>query len=168
MIIGGLSKQSKWRKAMELLEGLETEFHLTPTTAIYNAVISSLAKSGELGQAKNLLFKMRKGNISPNTYTYNALLSACAKNARWKDALSLLEMCHQEPGLKPDVISYTHAIRYVHDIITSLYMLHCCLCPFVFHVAQPFYRFYFVRFPLNEGHVLEGGIQRELWRYWRK
>eukprot|EP00978_Attheya_sp_CCMP212_P033968 scaffold139999_cov55-Attheya_sp.AAC.5 len=54
---------------------------------------------------------MRKGNISPNTYTYNALLSACAKNARWKDALSLLEMCHQEPGVKPDVISYTHAIR---------------------------------------------------------
>jgi pentatricopeptide repeat protein len=102
---------------MELLDGLETDFNLTPTTAIYNAVISSLAKSGELGQAKNLLGKMRKRNVSRNTYTYNDVLSACAKNARWKDALSLLEMCNQEPGLKPDVISYTNAIRYVHYII---------------------------------------------------
>lgn len=81
------------------------------TLVAYNSVISACARAGEVGTAKNLLNTMRKSDIKPNIFSFNAVISACAGTARWKEAISILGQCHREPGVEPDIITYTNAVR---------------------------------------------------------
>jgi pentatricopeptide repeat protein len=61
--------------------------------------------------AMRLFRDMRTQKISPDTVTFNSLISANAAAGRTRDALELLKECLNEPGVEPDIITYTNAIR---------------------------------------------------------
>jgi pentatricopeptide repeat domain-containing protein 1 len=110
LVIGALAKKLQWRRALQLLDVMD-ENHVPMTVVTYNTVISACARAGEVGMAKSLLVKMRKQGLTPNTISFNAVMSACASTSRWRDALSILDQCHREPGVYPDIITYTSAMR---------------------------------------------------------
>lgn len=87
------------------------EMKIPKTVVTYNTVISACARSREVGMAKNLLNRMRKEGIRPNEVSFNSVIGACASTARWKDALTVLDQCYREPGVKPNIYIYTNAMR---------------------------------------------------------
>lgn len=87
------------------------ELDVKKTAVIFNSAISACSKAGEVGTAKKLLGQMRREGTKPNIYSFNAVMSACAGTSRWKDALTVLDQCHREPGVEPDIITYTNAVR---------------------------------------------------------
>eukprot|EP00804_Cyclotella_cryptica_P013997 CCRYP_002474-RH/>CCRYP_002474-RH protein AED:0.43 eAED:0.43 QI:0/0/0/1/0/0/3/0/126 len=88
---------------------------LLPSLTTYQTVLLSLATTSQFDQTMSLLTHMRRRGIRPTIYTYNSLLNACAqsKPPRWKEALSFLSQCQREPGITPDLVSYTTAMRMV-------------------------------------------------------
>lgn len=110
LVISALAKQRAWRRALQLLDVMD-ELEIPKTVVTFNTVISACARAGEVGTAKNLLSKMKKQGVKPNIISFNSLMTACASTSRWKDALSLLDQCHREPGCTPDIITYTNAMR---------------------------------------------------------
>ena len=112
LVLSALAKGHSWRRALQLLDVMD-DLEIPKTVVTYNAVISACARAGEVGTAKNLLAKMKKQGVPPNVMSFNAVMTACASSARWKDALSILDQCHREPGVQPDIITYTNAMRYV-------------------------------------------------------
>ena len=112
LVIKALSQKLQWRRAIQLLDSME-ESGIPKTLEEYNSVISACARAREVGTAKNLLVRMRKEGIRPNVRSYNSVISACASTLRWKDALTMLDQCHREPGVTPDIYTYTNAMRCV-------------------------------------------------------
>ena len=109
---------------MQLLDFL-CDDHSTPNeftensvtiAMLYNNVITSFAKAGEISKAMQLFTdmcqrKIASSNSIPIT-TYHALMSACASSDRyWKDALKLFEECTTNKSHELDVYVYTIAIR---------------------------------------------------------
>ena len=88
------------------------ELNVAKTLVAYNTVISACARAGEVGMAKSLLTRMRKDGIRPNVISFNSVISACASTSRWRDALTVLDLCYREPGVSPDIYTYTNAMRY--------------------------------------------------------
>ena len=87
------------------------ELEVPKTVVTYNTVISACARARQVGNAKSLLTKMRKEGIAPNVISFNSVIGACASTARWKDALTVLDQCYREPGVTPDIYTYTNAMR---------------------------------------------------------
>jgi pentatricopeptide repeat protein len=112
LVISALSKKLQWRRALQLLDVMD-ELQIPKTVVTYNTVISACARAREVGTAKSLLVKMRKEGIKPNVLSFNSVISACASTSRWKDALAVLDQMHREPGVTPDIYTYTNAMRYV-------------------------------------------------------
>jgi pentatricopeptide repeat protein len=110
LVISALSRKVMWRRAVQLLD-LMDELHIPKTVVTYNNVISACARAREVGMAKSLLAKMRKEGVRPNVISFNSVISACAGTSRWKDALELVDQCHREPGVTPDIYTYTNAMR---------------------------------------------------------
>lgn len=110
LVISALSKQLQWRRALQLMDMMD-DLAVPKTVAMYNSVISACAKATEVGMAKSLLVKMRKQGTPPNIISFNSVISACASTSRWKDALAVLDQCYREPGVTPDIYTYTNAIR---------------------------------------------------------
>ena len=128
LVIKALSQKLQWRRAIQLLDSME-ELGIPKTLEEYNSVISACARAREVGTAKNLLVRMRKEGIRPNVRSYNSVISACASTSRWKDALTMLDQCHREPGVTPDIYTYTNAMRCVPTCgrrISLLYIPSCC------------------------------------------
>ena len=122
-IITGLSKKGQWRKGLQILDLIEKQSSsdfssstcnldtsLYPTLAMYNAIMGALAKAKELSQAKRLMRRLKdRDELRPDILTYNSLMTAASR--RWKEALQVLDQCHRQPGVEPDVYTYTNAIR---------------------------------------------------------
>eukprot|EP00977_Amphora_coffeiformis_P012222 scaffold3023_cov175-Amphora_coffeaeformis.AAC.13 len=112
-VISGLAKKQQWRKALQMLDLLEQQQshddRLRPTVAMYNAIMVALGKAKEFSQAKRLMRRLKAQDLFPDILTYNSLMAAAAH--RWKEALTVLDECHREPGVNPDVYTYTNAIR---------------------------------------------------------
>jgi pentatricopeptide repeat protein len=71
-VIPSLAKKRHWRKALALLQILETH-NLTATTKIYNSILVALGKAKEFAQAKRLVSRMKQQDIPRDIYTYNSL-----------------------------------------------------------------------------------------------
>ena len=86
---------------------------ILPPLHTYQTVLTSLANGGQYDKMMSLLTKMRRRGVKPNVYTFNTLMNICAqdKPSRWKEALSLLSQCQREPGVVPDLVTYTTAMR---------------------------------------------------------
>lgn len=61
--------------AMYAMEGSD----LSPTTDIYNSIISGFARAGDAVSAEFYFWEMRRKNLKPDSITYNALLTAYAR-----------------------------------------------------------------------------------------
>ena len=110
LVISALAKKVMWRRAVQLLD-LMGDLNVPKTVGTYNTVISACARAREVGMAKSLLAKMRKEGVRPNVISFNSVISACAGSFRWKEALELVDQCHREPGVTPDIYTYTNAMR---------------------------------------------------------
>lgn len=110
LVISALSKKVQWRRAIQLLDIMDN-LKVPATVVCYNAVLSSLSKAREFVQAKNVLVRMRRSGVQPNVVSFNNVLSTAAHLGMWKEALSVLDQCHREPGVTPDIYTYTNAIR---------------------------------------------------------
>jgi pentatricopeptide repeat protein len=110
LAIVALSKRLQWRLAVQLFD-LMTTHDIEKNIQMYNAVLNACSKAREDIQARNLLVQMRKQGIKPNILSFNYVISASANAGRWKEALSVLDQCHREPGVQPDIYTYTNAIR---------------------------------------------------------
>ena len=110
--ISMLQKRPKnnWRHCCKILEMMEN-LRIRPSTVIYNKVVSSCVKARELKSAMDILSNMKKRGNSPDTVTYNTLIAACASSKKWKEALRLFDEIQIQPGIDPDVITYTNAIK---------------------------------------------------------
>jgi pentatricopeptide repeat protein len=74
IVIPSLTKKRHWRKALALLQLLESPQHnLTATTKIYNSILVALGKAKEFAQAKRLVSRMKQQDIPRDIYTYNSL-----------------------------------------------------------------------------------------------
>lgn len=113
LVIGALSKKTQWRRALQLLDLMET-LSVPRSLQIYNFVLTSCAKAREAVQAKALLQRMRRRDgIAPNIISYNSVVSACASTSRWRDALAVLDQVHRAPSVTPDVYTYTKYVIYL-------------------------------------------------------
>jgi pentatricopeptide repeat domain-containing protein 1 len=112
LVISALSRRLQWKRAIELLDFMN-QTDIPKTVVTYNTVISACARSREVGMAKNLLSRMRKDGIRPDVASFNSVIGACANTARWKEALTVLDQCYREPGVTPNIYTYTNAMRYV-------------------------------------------------------
>lgn len=124
-VISGYARRGKWSDALQKLNLMEEEFRpigrdksesdeqSVPSLSVYQAVLVACARAGQYDNVASLLTKMRRRGVRPNVYTYNSLLNVCAKDkeTRWKEALSLLSQCQREPGIDPDLVTYTTAMR---------------------------------------------------------
>jgi pentatricopeptide repeat protein len=110
LVISALSRKLLWRRALQLLDLMDAT-DVPKTVVTYNTVISACARAREVGMAKSLLAKMRKEGVRPNVISFNSVISACASTSRWKDALAVVDQCHREPGVSPDIYTYTNAMR---------------------------------------------------------
>mmetsp|Transcript_9130 Transcript_9130/g.18876 ORF Transcript_9130/g.18876 Transcript_9130/m.18876 type:complete len:596 (-) Transcript_9130:525-2312(-) len=124
-VISGYARRGKWSDALQKLVLMEEEFRpigrnksksdeqSVPSLNVYQAVLVACARAGQYDNVTSLLTKMRRRGVRPNVYTYNSLLNVCAKDkeTRWKEALSLLSQCQREPGIDPDLVTYTTAMR---------------------------------------------------------
>ena len=124
IVISGYERHGMWKDALKTLIAVEEIFSSSdesseynnkdvPTLNAYQTVLISLAKSNQYTQVNELLTKMRRRNIRPTVYTYNSLLKECASSnvPKFKEALSLLSQCQREPGVTPDIITYTTTMR---------------------------------------------------------
>jgi pentatricopeptide repeat protein len=129
IVISGYGRRGRWSDANNLLQQMEdiayskssskdgidaTSVHdCVPSLNVYQTVLTALAQGGQYDKVMSLLTKMRRRQVRPNVYTYNSLLNICAKDRtpRWKEALSLLSQCQREPGINPDLVTYTTAMR---------------------------------------------------------
>jgi len=121
ILISGYARRDNWQDASQLLSTMEELFvnHNESGTSspislnIYQTVLLAYAKANQTSQMNTLLTKMRRHNIRPTVYTYNSLLKefASSKIPKWKECLSLLSQCQREPGVTPDLITYTTAMR---------------------------------------------------------
>lgn len=86
---------------------------MVPSLNVYESVLTACARASEFDKVMSLLTRMRRRGVRPNVYTYNLLLNICAQDklARWKEALSLLSQCQREPGVDPDLVTYTTVMR---------------------------------------------------------
>jgi pentatricopeptide repeat protein len=110
-VIGSLSRRSQWRRMVSLLDVLDDlRMVVPPSLKIYNTILAACAKAKEVVVAKNILLRMKK-HFKPNVMSYNSVMAACASTSRWQDALAILDQCHREPGVNPDIYTYTNAIR---------------------------------------------------------
>ena len=114
LVISALSKKLQWRRAMQMLD-LMDRLKVPKTIQIYNTVLAACSKAREVVQAKNLLVQMRKNGIQPDIFSFNSVISVCASAGRWKDALNVLDQCHREPGVQPDIYTYTNACSNTVD-----------------------------------------------------
>lgn len=99
-----------YRAAIQILEAMRSSKVLIPTV-FYNRVMNACSKGRDISMAMRLFRDMRTQKISPDTVTFNSLISANAAAGRTRDALELLKECLNEPGVEPDIITYTNAIR---------------------------------------------------------
>mmetsp|Transcript_2297 Transcript_2297/g.5387 ORF Transcript_2297/g.5387 Transcript_2297/m.5387 type:complete len:699 (-) Transcript_2297:37-2133(-) len=119
VVITGFSRRGRIRDALSALsrmEGqLDSEHHsnLNPSLSVYQTLLVSLASKQQFSQMNTLLTSMRRRGVRPTVYTFNALLKVCAssKSPRWREAVSLLSQCQREPGVSPDIITYTSTMR---------------------------------------------------------
>ncbi|GKY92676.1 hypothetical protein MPSEU_000237700 [Mayamaea pseudoterrestris] len=109
-VIAGLSRRLQWRKAMQLVDMMD-EMKLPKTLPLHNSMLVAMAKSSESIQAKSLLQRMKREGLRPTTLSYNSVISACANVRYWKDALLVFDQCLREPGVSPDIYTFTNAIR---------------------------------------------------------
>jgi pentatricopeptide repeat protein len=126
-VIQALCLKLQWRRALQIVQ-LMDDHNVTKTLQLYNALLTSCARSKEVVQAKHLLVQMRqKHGITPNIRSYNAVLSACASSSRWKEALAVLDQCHLEPGVQPDIYTYTNVIRACAKGVSFVYVCTCLM-----------------------------------------
>jgi pentatricopeptide repeat protein len=121
ILVSGYARRAKWSEASKLLTEMEGKFgsgqndstEIVPSLSTYQTVLTSLANSGQYDKMMSLLTKMRRRGVKPTVYTFNTLMNICAqdKPSRWKEALSLLSQCQREPGVTPDLVTYTTAMR---------------------------------------------------------
>jgi len=127
LVLGSLSKQRKWREALQLLdysELLAERAGLPLTIVQYNTVLTCLARSKQAGQCRRLLQRLqtqpedsvpaemkRRKTIVPDEISYNAAISACAAAGKSREALEVLEECVKDENVSPNIYIYTNAIR---------------------------------------------------------
>jgi pentatricopeptide repeat protein len=127
ILISGYARRNQWAHASKLLVKMEEIFasgddsttagrkdaEPLPSLNTYQTVLTSFANGGQYDRMMSLLTKMRRRGMRPTVYTYNSLMNICAqeKPSRWKEALSLLSQCQREPGINPDLVTYTTAMR---------------------------------------------------------
>ena len=119
ILISGYARRGKWSDASKLLTEMEGKFRSNqasgtgPSLNTYQTILASLANNGQYDKMMDLLTRMRRRGVKPTVYTFNTLMNICAqaKPSRWKEALSLLSQCQREPGVNPDLVTYTTAMR---------------------------------------------------------
>ena len=128
ILISGYARRGRWSDALDLLTEMENKFYSSteihantkndsaetiPSLNTYQTVLTSLAHNGQYDKMMTLLTKLRRRGVKPTVYTFNTLMNICAqdKPSRWKEALSLLSQCQREPGVTPDLVTYTTAMR---------------------------------------------------------
>jgi len=129
LVLSSLSKQRKWREALQLLDYAEIlskpdRANLPLTVVQYNTVLTSLARCKQVGQCQRLLQRLQTKNslsnkqsddasriVRPDEISYNSVISACASSGKWREALEVLDECYQEPGVEPNIYIYTNAMR---------------------------------------------------------
>jgi len=97
-----------FKQAFAFFEEIEY-YGLTPDVGIYNSVMNSCFKAGQLKKLKEVRDKMQKESIQPSIVTYNILLKACGDN--YKEALSLLQEMESRHCLRADVTSYQEVLK---------------------------------------------------------
>ena len=127
IVISGYARRGLWQDAYQTLLAMEAAFDKdtpdnmkdksdilpVPSLNVYQTVLVAFAKANQYNQMNSLLTRMRRRRIRPNVYTYNSLIKTCAsdKTPRWKEALSLLSQCQREPGVNPDLITFTSTMK---------------------------------------------------------
>ena len=123
MVLSSLSKQGRWRDALQLLDYAEilsrSDRADIPLTVVqYNTVLTCLARSKQVGQCQRLLQRLQERSknpdekpIFPDEISYNAVIGACASSGKWREALTVLDECYQEPNFEPNIYIYTNAMR---------------------------------------------------------
>ena len=111
MVIVTLSKSTQqWRRAVQLLDNM-LEWNVPRTLLIYNSILIACSKAREPIAAKSLLQRMKRydhPHIKPNIISYNTAIAACcATHQYWRDALTIFDQMQREPGVTPDICTYT-------------------------------------------------------------
>ncbi|KAL7439812.1 hypothetical protein ACHAXM_006862 [Skeletonema potamos] len=117
-LISGYARRGRWQDAYRTLAAMEEVFgssddndNTVPSLNVYQTVLIAFVEAGEYDHMNSLLTRMRRRRVRPSVYTYNSLLKICAQTSRWKEALSLLSQCQREPGVNPDLVTFTSTMR---------------------------------------------------------
>eukprot|EP00531_Pseudo-nitzschia_arenysensis_P000903 CAMPEP_0116141824 /NCGR_PEP_ID=MMETSP0329-20121206/14581_1 /TAXON_ID=697910 /ORGANISM="Pseudo-nitzschia arenysensis, Strain B593" /LENGTH=946 /DNA_ID=CAMNT_0003637019 /DNA_START=267 /DNA_END=3104 /DNA_ORIENTATION=+ len=120
LVLSSLSKQGKWRDALQLLDYTEIlsrpdRANIPLTVVQYNTVLTCLARNKQVGQCQRLLQRLQERSkehpVAPDEISYNAVIGACASSGKWREALTVLDECYEEPDCEPNIYIYTNAMR---------------------------------------------------------
>eukprot|EP01038_Epipyxis_sp_PR26KG_P004552 gene4552-6424_t len=102
---------NQWSKAIEIINLMLQDDHVSPDLICYSSAISACAKSGRWKEAVSLLkdMKSRSPKISPDNILYNTVISACSKSGQWNTALTLMKVMRMEK-LPLDAFTYSAAL----------------------------------------------------------
>ncbi|XWS58790.1 hypothetical protein CRYUN_Cryun08bG0063900 [Craigia yunnanensis] len=99
-----------WRKAIGLVEEIR-EKGISLDRQIYNSIIDTFGRYGELGEALEVFEKMKQESIRPDITTWNSLIRWHCKAGDLTKALELFTEI-QEQGLYPDPKIFMSLISY--------------------------------------------------------
>ena len=106
MVIVALSKQTQWRRAVQLLDHM-CECQIPRTLVLYNSILIACSKAREPVAAKSLYQRLKRDDlVRPNIISYNTAIAACGHDF-WRDALLIFDEMQREPGVTPDICTYT-------------------------------------------------------------
>ncbi|CAE7031389.1 PTAC2 [Symbiodinium sp. CCMP2592] len=109
-VIGACGRTISWREALLLLQRMPGE-QVVPNIVCHNAALSACERSRNWTAALALYGSLRSARLSPTVATETTFLSALAQGLCWEAAVRHLSQMQNEGDAKPNVITFSSAIR---------------------------------------------------------
>ncbi|CAM9498192.1 unnamed protein product [Ectocarpus sp. 12 AP-2014] len=100
-----------WKRAEQMLVGMQKEHGVEPNRFCYSAVVKALANGGQWKRALETLDEMRECGLSADPVVYTAAIGACEKFGQWEKALETLsKLVSEKPPMRSLMWGYNAAI----------------------------------------------------------
>ncbi|KAJ3689085.1 hypothetical protein LUZ61_018249 [Rhynchospora tenuis] len=97
-------------KYLNLAEGMSPRISLIQKSDLYNIVLVSLLKAGQIHSAIRIFNNMRLYGIPSTTAIYNIMIECCSLLSSSKSAWALVSLMYQD-GFIPQIFTYTALIK---------------------------------------------------------